>query len=140
MAGRFDRELRSGGELLVWDDLWYIQYRFLTEGEEKEKFYFVDSGNLDVFVEALKYSWDKCLELVDKIPMDESYTLIVSQLHQKCLEDLRIFVVINPDFKGIQLFGQNISITEKSELDALFQEYTYARRKAGELQELLSTL
>lgn len=131
MNGEYSEKLKSGGELKVSVNNWYIHYYFSgPDLRYNGTFVNIEGREIDKYIDAWKKNFDKYLQLKKTIPAGGKF-----DTNGLMGMSIRIGWA-----EGVCLRSYHMPINNSSKLNQVIKDYEYAKNRAVKLQELLSSL
>lgn len=131
MNGEYSEELKSGGELKVSVNNWYIQYYFSgPDLRYNGTFVNIEGKDIDKYIDAWRTNFNKYLKLKETIPTGGKFDT-------NGLMGMSIRIGWS---EGVCLRSYHMPINNSAKLNQVIEDYEYAKERAIKLQELLRSL
>lgn len=131
MNGEYSEKLKSGGELKVSVNNWYIQYYFSgPDLRYNGTFVNIEGKDIDKYIDAWKTNFNKYLQLKETIPTGVKFDT-------NGLMGMSIRIGWS---EGVCLRSYHMPINNSAKLNQVIEDYEYAKERAIKLQELLRSL
>lgn len=130
--GEYKEKLKSGGELIVTEKDWKIRYYFPgPDLRYNGTVFVVPSQKIDKYIEAWKNNFATYLKLKTTLNLDGSYSKIGE-------EGMKITIGGFRD--GVSIDSWHMNVRTQDTIDAIVNDYLWAKQKAPIIQEMLRTL
>ena len=131
MIGSYIEKLKSGGELIVSVNSWYIKYYFSgPDLRYNGTFVEINGNEIDNYIQAWKNNFEKYLALKETISIGEEFNTMGYMGMS-----IRIGFA-----EGVCLKSYHMPIKSRQKLEQVILDYLYAKERAKQLQSILKTL
>lgn len=131
MSGQYSEKLKSGGELVVTDQSWYIEYYFSGPDLRYNGTFVTINGNeIDKYIEAWKNNYSKYLVIKDTIPSEGTFDT---------RGEMGMSIRIGWS-EGVCLRSYYMPIRTEKKINEVVADYQYAKERAIKLQKMLQTI
>ncbi len=132
MNGEYTEKLSTGGELKVTPSMWCISYYFSgPDLRYNGTFVSIPGKEIDEYIQAWRDNFKKYLDLKKAIPKDGEYNTYGEK---------NMSIRIGNWCSGVCLKSYHMPINNEEELEAVLCDYEYAKKRAHQLQTVLSSL
>ena len=130
--GEYKEELKSGGELVVTQDEWYISYYFLGpdmryNGSQMK----IPSKEIDKYITAWRHNFDTYASLKKELKLEGTF-------EKQGEAGMKISIGGYRD--GVCIDGWHMNVRERSKIEQIVSDYQLAKTRAAKIQEMLKHL